>query len=297
MKEEKLDKDDTRLIIKIVILSIILGLFLDKGSDIAILIFISIICHKYMGSTKHIPTYNDYEFLDEDKYNNGWKYFVWVVDLYVIVRIATILLIKYNGYTILEIPLLTMLMVPYARYLEKKYVKNIKNRGMNIKPVFIKNKVLTLIVLIAFIGFTLLFFNYVNKNRTDNFIKLGKYEYSLTYDKNNKKTVDIRSGSMYMNTEKTDENSKYFDSYIIKAKKLINIKIFERYSFIAMIFMFLLVLTQKYSKNKNDKSVSIISNVFLVGILIFGIFALNTNSTELENDLLSYFHKNLSNYK
>lgn len=190
-----------------------------------------------------------------------------------------------------------MLMVPYARYLEKTYVKNIKNRGMNIKPVFIKNKVLTLIVLIAFIGFTLLFFYYVNKNRTDNFIKLGKYEYSLTYDNNDKRTVDIRSGSMYMSTEEIDENSKYFDSYIIKAKKLINIKIFERYSFIAMIFMFLLVLTQKYSKNKNDKSVSIISNVFLIGILIFGSFSLNTNLTELENDVLHYFHENLSNYK
>ena len=66
-----------------------------------------------MGNIKDLEQYKNYEFIDEEKYKKGLKNFDIFVDIYAIIRIASIILTKYNAYVMAEALLVVLTMVPY----------------------------------------------------------------------------------------------------------------------------------------------------------------------------------------
>lgn len=80
--------------------------------------------------------------------------------------------------------------------------------------MFYNNKILTPIILIIFIGITSVFLNIITNTESKDSIKFGSYEYNLTYDKNNRKIVEVKLGSTYKKTKETDKNTKYLDEYL-----------------------------------------------------------------------------------
>lgn len=293
----KLDKQDKIMIVIFLITQFIIGFFLENGSDVVFLIFSMFMFNKYLGNTKKSNAYKDYEFLDEESYNKGLRKFIIIADIYVALRIISVLLSKYNGFTIAEVILLVLLFQFYEGYLSRKYVKCINGLDINIEKNFINNKKLVAVLLVVFIGITVGFFNSVYKSEDKEHIKFFNYEYKLTYDTNDKKVIEVQLFSHYMRVDENDKNAKYLDNYITQAKKLVSIQIFKCYSYIGMGMMLLLVLSQiKNSNDKEIKHISTMQSVFLIGFLLFSMIAFNRSSIELENDLSTYFHEYLSGY-
>ncbi len=293
----KLDKQDKIMIVIFLITQFIIGFFLENGSDVVFLIFSMFMFNKYLGNTKKSNAYKDYEFLDEESYNKGLRKFIIIADIYVALRIISVLLSKYNGFTIAEVILLVLLFQFYEGYLSRKYVKCINGLDINIEKNFINNKKLVAVLLVVFIGITVGFFNSVYKSEDKEHIKFFNYEYKLTYDTNDKKVIEVQLFSHYMRVDENDKNAKYLDNYITQAKKLVSIQIFKCYSYIGMGMMLLLVLSQiKNSNDKEIKHISTMQSVFLIGFLLFSMIAFNGSSIELENDLSTYFHEYLSGY-
>jgi hypothetical protein len=294
MKWEKFKKEEIKLVIIILLLGVfILNIFIEGGTNISILIFFAYIGHKYLGNIKDLDQYKNYEFIDEEKYKKGLKNFAIFVDIYVIIRIASIILTKYNAYVMAETLLVLLIMVPYESYLSKKYVKCIHNKDENTKNVFVKYKVITLVMCIAFIAFTVIFLTWVNKGKEEGLVKFFNYEYSLTSE-NNKREVMIKSGSMKAKAIEDEQNEKYFDTYSNKASKCIDLKALKVYSYFGIGFMLLMILLQN-TKYKSDYEVtSTMSNVFLVGFIIFSMIGFNDIHHNIENDLITYLHTYIS---
>lgn len=293
----KLDKQDKIMIVIFLITQFIIGFFLENGSDVVFLIFSMFMFNKYLGNTKKSNDYKDYEFLDEESYNKGLRKFIIIADIYVALRIISVILSKYNGFTIAEVILLVLLFQFYEGYLSRKYVKCINGLDINIEKNFINNKKLVAVLLVVFIGITVGFFYSVYKSEDKEHIKFFNYEYKLTYDTNDKKVIEVQLFSHYMRVDENDKNAKYLDNYITQAKKLVSIQIFKCYSYIGMGMMLLLVLSQiKNSNDKEIKHISTMQSVFLIGFLLFSMIAFNRSSIELENDLSTYFHEYLSGY-
>lgn len=293
----KLDKQDKIMIVIFLITQFIIGFFLENGSEVVFLIFSMFIFNKYLGNTKKSNAYKDYDFLDEESYNIGLRRFLIIANIYVVLRSISVLLSKYNGFTIAEVILLVLLFQFYEGYLSRKYVRGIKGVNINIEKNFINNKKLVAVLLVVFICITVGFFNSVYKSEGKDHIKFFNYEYKLTYGNDDKRVVEVQLSSYYMKVDENDKNAKYLDNYIIQSKKLVSIQIFKCYSYIGMVMMLLLVLSQiKSSKYKEINYTSTMQSVFLIGFLIFSMIAFNGSSIELENDLSTYFHEYLSGY-
>ncbi|GAA0864002.1 hypothetical protein [Paraclostridium tenue] len=292
MKKEIFKREDVKLGVTLIILGGIFDLFIESGMDIAILIMFSYIGHKYIEESKNEELYKNYEFIDEEKYKNGLKKFAIFVDIYVVIRIVSIILSKYNSYTTMESILIFTLLIPYEKYLSKKYVKCIHNKDENIKRVFIKYKFITIILCIAFMIFTVAFFKDINEGKEKGFVKVFNYEYRLTL-KNNKREVLTKSNSIKSKAIENNKNEKYFDTYINKAKRWIDFKVLKVYSYFGMGFMFLMILIQNIKYKTEYEVISTMQMVFITGFIIFSMIGISDIHSNIENDLLTYMSENI----
>lgn len=292
MKKEIFKREYVKLGVALIILGWIFNLFVKDGMDIAILIMFSYLGYKYIGGSKNEELYKNYEFIDEEQYKNGLKKFAIFVDIYVVIRIISIILSKYNGYTMIETSLIFILLIPYENYLSKKYVKCIHNEDENIKRVFIKYKFITIILCIAFMIFTVAFFKDINEGKEKGFIKVFNYEYSLTL-KNNKREVLTKSNSIESKAIENNKNEKYFDTYINKAKRWIDFKVLKVYSYFGMGFMFLMILIQNIKYKTDYEVTSTIQMIFITGFIIFSMVGISDIHSNIENDLLIYISENI----
>lgn len=294
MSKKILEKKDMQMIVIMIVIGFILDIFMNNGMEIAVLLFTSYACHRGLTTVlKNSKEYKNYTFFDEQKYNNGLKKFIIVVDIYVIIRILSILMTKYNGFTIIEVLLVLVILVPYESYLGRKYIKNIRDKEKNIERVLVKNKSLVAIILVIFLGFSMYIVNFTSKIKFTNHMKFGEYEYKLTYDKDDKRVLQINTGSKHTKTEETNRNTEYFEDYVITAKKVFTNYVYKIYASVSMALMFILVLTQCFNGNKDKKTVSILSNLFLIIGIIFAIIALNPNLNYAEQDLNVYINEYL----
>lgn len=294
MSKKILQKKDMQMIGIMIVIGFIIDIILDNGMEIASLLFTSYACHRGLTTVlKNSKEYKNYIFFDEQKYNNGLKKFIIIVDIYIVIRIFSILMTKYNGFTMLELLLVLVIFVPYESYLGRKYIKNIRDKEKNIERVLIKNKTLVAVILAIFIGFTMYIVNFTSKIKFTNHMNFLEYEYKLTYDEDDKRVLDIKTSSHHTKTEETNRNTEYFEDYIITAKKVFTNYVYKIYAFVSMTIMFILVLTQCFSGNKEKKTVSILSNLFLVIGIIFAIIALNPNLNYAEQDLNVYINEYL----
>lgn len=287
MTREIIKREDAKLVLSLLFLAWTLELFVKDGMNIAILIMFSYIGHKYFGNIKNSEEYKNYEFIDEEKYKKGLKKFTIFIDIYVAIRIISILLSKYNGYTMIESLLLVILMVPYESYLSKKYVKCIHNKDENVKNVFMKYKFITIIMCIAFMIFTVAFFTDLNKGKEKGYVKVFDYEYSLT-SKNNKREVSIKSSSMNSTIIEDNKNEKYFDKYINKASIWMNFQALKVYSYFGMAFMVLMMLVQNIKYETKYEVKSTMNIIFLGGFIIFAMIGINDIHNNIQNDLITY---------
>ncbi len=292
MKKEIFKREEVKLGVALIILGWIFELFVKDGMNISILIMFSYLGHKYIGGSKSEELYKNYEFIDEEKYKNGLKKFAIFVDIYVVIRIISIVLSKYNGYTMIETSLIFILLIPYENYLSKKYVKCIHNKDENIKRVFIKYKFITIILCIAFMIFTVAFFKDINEGKEKGFVKVFNYEYSLTL-KNNKREVLTKSNSIESKAIENNKNEKYFDTYINKAKRWIDFKVLKVYSYFGMGFMFLMILIQNIKYKTEYEVISTMYMVFITGFIIFSMIGISDIHHNIENDLLTYMSENI----
>lgn len=293
MSKKILEKKDKQMIVIIIVLGFILDMIIDNGMEILFLLLTSYACHRGIITIfKNSKEYKQYIFLDEESYNKGLKKFITVVDIYVVARIISIFMTKYNGFTIIEVLLVLVIFIPYESYLGRKYIKNIRDKEKYINRVLIKNNMLVYIILMILVGLTVFTFNTINKSKLTNHMKFGEYEYKLSYDKDDERVIEINAGSKYSRVEETERNTQYFDDYEINAKKIVTNYILKVYAFISMVIMFILVLTQCYNNNK-QKTLSILSNVFLILAAIFAIIAFNPNLTYTEQDLSAYVNEYL----
>ena len=101
-------------------------------------------------------------------------------------------------------------------------------------------------------------------------------------------------GSMKTKAIEDEKNEKYFDIYSKQASKWIDLKSLKVYSYFGIGFILLMILLQN-TKYKSDYEVtSTMSNVFLVGFIIFSMIGFNDIHHNIENNLLAYLHTYIS---
>ena len=280
----KLDKQDKKILICGFIIGTILNLFIDKAIDSVIMLGVLYFIHKYVDVNKYTE---NIEFINKEKYIEGLNKIIKFLDIYIIIKIILILVTKMGGFNGVELVLLGQIILIYNEKLQRKYIKSINGVEIEKKKNLLNNKALTGVILIVFIGFT---YNYFNKIEfEDNYINSPKYKYELTYDKENKRTVDFSGNGFSMVATENEENTKYFNRYIKDIKLLSVIDVLEDYSKDALLFMFVLAFSQFNFKDKNKKADSVFFNVFLILALIFSSVAFNTYSIDLEFKVLSNF--------
>lgn len=293
MDKVKFKKEEINIVVIMVLVGTILDIFIEGGTNIAVLMFFSYICHKSFVNFEDMDKYKNYEFIDEEKYKQGLKRFIKFLDVYVIIRVISIILIKYDAYNMGETLLVILIMVPYEKYLSKKYVKCIHNKDENTKHVFMKYKTITIAMCIAFIAFTVGFFTWIHKGKEEGYVKFFSYEYSLTYQ-SNKREVSIKSSSMKAKAIEDEKNEKYFDTYLNKAGKWIYLNALKVYSYVGIAFTFLMLLIQNRKYKVEYEVISNMQNVFLIGFLVFTMTGFNDIYSNIENDLLTYLHTYIS---
>jgi hypothetical protein len=292
----KLDKKDIAVIITILIISWLIAMFTANEIEIGAIVIGLYLIHKYTRNIENSKEYLEFEFIDKEKYHKGTKNFILAIEVYLIIRLLVIIFTKYNRFNILELCLIQILITWYESHLSSKYVKSIKGVRINKKRPFVKNKTLTLVILILFGGFTYTYLKNVSKIQTDDFIKVGEYEYKLSYEQNGKKTVEVKTSGGYMKAEENDKNSKYFNYYIKESKKLLNQRMTEDYSFKSMIFMIVLILSQGKLNKDAINSISKVTYLFLFLFVVFALIKFSGSSIDLENQLFTYFGQYLSIY-
>nr|WP_317333842.1 hypothetical protein [uncultured Romboutsia sp.] len=289
MEKSKLSKEDKKAIAITLIIGAIAQIFIDSAMDISVLCFCIYILHKYIGTTENIREYDSYEFSDKSKFDKKKRVFVWLVDIYIVIRIIFILLKPQSTYIFCEILLIIMIYTSYERYLNKKYVicTNIFEEEKSV--VFARRKILLTIGMIVFIVFSVGTFNKIS---TQDSVKYGKYEYKLSNIENKRKIEVIKIGSDYMMSEESDGNSKYFDTFIQKTKSLMKKQVFKSYFSVGMVFCILLCFIEAYPKSQNI--ISIAGNILIIIALIFSILSFNIDTNKEQLELSSYFHEYMS---
>ena len=117
-----------------------------------------------------------------------------------------------GGFNAMEFALVGEFALIYNGMLARKYVKSIDNVEVERNRKLIKNKILTAVILIGFVGFTC---NYLNKLEfKDNYINSPKYKYELTYDKENNRIADFSGNGFSMIATENKDNEKNFNKYI-----------------------------------------------------------------------------------
>ena len=280
----KLDKKDKKILIGGFIVGTILNIFINKSIDIVLMLGILYFVHKYFDVNKYTE---NMEFINKEKYIEGLNKIIKVLDIYIIIKIILILVTQMGGFNGMEIILLGQIALIYSEILARKYVKSVNNVEMERNRKLLNNKILTVVVLIGFVGFTC---NYFNKLEfKDNYINSPKYKYELTYDKENNRIADFSGNGFSMVATENKDNEKYFNKYIKEIKLLSAVDVLQDYSKMALAFMFVLAFAQCNFREKDKRPKSVFVNVFLVLALMFGCIGFNTYGIDLEYKVLSNF--------
>ena len=280
----KLDKKDKKILIGGFIVGTILNIFINKSIDIVLMLGILYFVHKYFDVNKYTE---NMEFINKEKYIEGLNKIIKVFDIYIIIKIILTLVTQMGGFNGMEIILLAQIALIYSEILARKYVKSVNNVEMERNRKLLNNKILTVVVLIGFVGFTC---NYFNKLEfKDNYINSPKYKYELTYDKENNRIADFSGNGFSMVATENKDNEKNFNKYIKEIKLLSAVDVLQDYSKMALAFMFVLAFTQCNFREKDKRPKSVFVNVFLVLALMFGCIGFNTYGIDLEYKVLSNF--------
>lgn len=286
MKLDKLDKKDKRLIIIGIIVAVIGQLFIEKALDIVFILETMYFIHKYLYNAEKYESLTDYDivYINKEKYYKSMKKFIQILDMYLVIRLIILLFTEVSGFTVIDIILVAEVLIVYRIYLERKYIKSIDGvevaRGRNL----FNNKILTTVLFVIFMAYSYTHISNLTINEKE--ISLSKYSYSLTHDENNK-VVELKlKDDFYQRGEYNEKSAPYINKYIQYGKQLVSINIIKDYSFIAMIFMFILTFIQLDFKDKRRNSVT--GWVFLILALVFAsIWSINTYN--FENKVTSYF--------
>ena len=280
----KLDKKDKKILIGGFIVGTILNIFINKSVEIVFMLGILYFVHKHFDENKYTE---NMEFINKEKYIEGLNKIIKVFDIYIIIKIILTLVTQMGGFNGMEIILLAQIALIYSEILARKYVKSVNNVEVERNRKLLNNKILTVVVLIGFVGFTC---NYFNKLEfKDNYINSPKYKYELTYDKENNRIADFSGNGFSMIATENKDNGKYFNKYIKEIKLLSAVDVLQDYSKMALAFMFVLAFTQCNFREKDKRPKSVFVNVFLVLALMFGCIGFNTYGIDLEYKVLSNF--------
>ena len=280
----KLDKKDKKILIGGFIVGTILNIFINKSVEIVFMLGILYFVHKYFNVNKYTE---NMEFINKEKYIEGLNKIIKVLDIYIIIKIILILVTQMGGFNGMEIILLGQIALIYSGILARKYVKSINNVEVERNRKLLNNKILTVVVLIGFVGFTC---NYFNKLEfKDNYINSPKYKYELTYNKENNRIADFSGNGFSVVATENKDNGKNFNKYIKEIKLLSAVDVLQDYSKMALAFMFVLAFTQCNFREKDKRPKSVFVNVFLVLALMFGCIGFNTYGIDLEYKVLSNF--------
>lgn len=287
----KLDKKDYGIIIIGTILGMI---FTEKVSQIVWILGIMYFLYKYLWNGEIYEDLLDYdiEFIDKEKYYQSLKKMMIFIDIYLIIKIIIILLTDIYVHIGIEVALLIPIITIYGDSLSRKYIKSINGEEIVRDRKFIKNKVLTAFILVIFVGYTYTYLSNIKINSNE--IKSNNYSYSLTYDDNKNKVVEVKSkDDFYQRAEFTKKNISYMGKYIKYSKKYVYMNIVKEYCLVATIFMFILAIAQVNFKDRKKSSMAV--NVFLILALVFlSIWSINTN--DLQYNLTNYFHEYVEAY-
>lgn len=280
----KLDKKDKKILIGGFIVGTILNIFINKSIEIVFMLGMLYFVHKYFDANKYTE---NMEFINKEKYIEGLNKIIKVLDIYIIIKIILTLVTQMGGFNGMEIILLAQIALIYSEILARKYVKSVNNVEMERNRKLLNNKILTVVVLIGFVGFTC---NYFNKLEfKDNYINSPKYKYELTYDKENNRIADFSGNGFSMVATENKDNEKNFNKYIKEIKLLSAVDVLQDYSKMALAFMFVLAFAQCNFREKDKRPKSVFVNVFLVLALMFGCIGFNTYGIDLEYKVLSNF--------
>ena len=280
----KLDKKDKKILIGGFIVGTILNFFINKSIEIVFMLGILYFVHKYFNANKYTE---NMEFINKEKYIEGLNKIIKVLDIYIIIKIILTLVTQMGGFNGMEIILLAQIVLIYSEILARKYVKSVNNVEVERNRKLLNNKILTVVVLIGFVGFTC---NYFNKwEFKDNYINSPKYKYELTYNKENNRIADFSGNGFSVVATENKDNGKYFNKYIKEIKLLSAVDVLQNYSKVALMFMFALAFAQMNFRAKNKRPNVVFVNVFLVLALAFGSIGFNTYGIDLEYKVLSNF--------
>ena len=280
----KLDKKDKKILIGGFIVGTILNIFINKFIDIVFMLGILYFVHKYFNVNKYTE---NMEFINKEKYIEGLNKIIKVLDIYIIIKIILTLVTQMGGFNGMEIILLGQIALIYSEILARKYVKSVNNVEVERNRKLLNNKILTVVVLIGFVGFTC---NYFNKwEFKNNYINSPKYKYELTYNKENNRIADFSGNGFSVVATENKDNGKNFNKYIKEIKLLSAVDVLQDYSKMALAFMFVLAFTQCNFREKDKRPKSVFVNVFLVLALMFGCIGFNTYGIDLEYKVLSNF--------
>ena len=280
----KLDKKDKKILIGGFIVGTILNIFINKFIDIVFMLGILYFVHKYFNANKYTE---NMEFINKEKYIEGLNKIIKVLDIYIIIKIILTVVTQMGGFNGMEIILIAQIALIYSEILARKYVKSVNNVEVERNRKLLNNKILTVVVLIGFVGFTC---NYFNKwEFKNNYINSPKYKYELTYNKENNRIADFSGNGFSVVATENKDNGKNFNKYIKEIKLLSAVDVLQDYSKMALAFMFVLAFTQCNFREKDKRPKSVFVNVFLVLALMFGCIGFNTYGIDLEYKVLSNF--------
>ena len=279
MEKTKLNKEDKKVVIIALAIGFIAQFFIESAMDIALLGLSMYLFHKYISNTENIKEYDSYEFSDKAKFDRGKKLFVYVVDIYIVIKIIFILFNPQSSYTFGEILLILIIYSYYEKYLTKKYVISTNILEEEKKVVFARKKLLLTIGMIIFIGFTVFSVDTFKNISTQSHVKYGKYEYSISGTYGSRKIEAHKLGSDYMKVNENDKNSMYFDTFEKDIKSLMKKQVIKSYTFIGIVIGLIFCVIENYPKD--DKIVSKATPIIIIGVCIFMSISFNI---DVDND-------------
>ena len=289
MEKTKLNKEDKKVVIIALAIGFIAQFFIESAMDIALLGLSMYLFHKYISNTENIKEYDSYEFSDKAKFDRGKKLFVYVVDIYIVIKIIFILFNPQSSYTFGEILLILIIYSYYEKYLTKKYVISTNILEEEKKVVFARKKLLLTIGMIIFIGFTVFSVDTFKNISTESHVKYGKYEYSISGNEGSRKIEAHKLGSDYMKVNENDKNSMYFDTFEKDIKSLMKKQVIKSYTFIGIVIGLIFCVIENYPKD--DKIVSKATPIIIIGVCIFMSISFNIDVDNDKMDLASYYHE------
>ena len=273
------------------IIGVIADSIIESGMNIVILCSFIYIVNKYISTTENIEEYLHYEFKDKEKFEKGKKRFAWILYIYLVIRIFTLIIKPTSNSVSLELFLLIYIYIPYENNLIRKYVIRRDEEQEKIKVVLAKNKIFVSSILVLYLGFTFYTYNSIKNIELSEHIKYLNNEYKIETIDNTRK-IEIKLSSTYMMAEENKENAAYFDDFLMQGKAVIKENILKSYLFISMLVMLGLCFVELYPKNNYIKSRG--ASLFLLLFVVFAIITFNFDMDADKLHLINNFHNKIS---